>query len=131
MEAWIAHALSKQRAIPEPRPESGHSGRLLLRMPHSLHCQLAGAAESREVSLNSFIVSSLTRAVGVPSGEEAGDAARRPRGEEATVGDVDGKLLGSGSSESRRVRLAIVANLFVVGFAGIAAVILLILGWPA
>jgi RNA polymerase sigma-B factor len=131
MEDWIAHALSKQRAIAEPRPDSSHSGRLLLRMPQSLHRELARAAESREVSLNSFITSSLTRAVGLASGEEVGHTARGPRGEEGTVRDTNGKLVGSGSSESRRVRLAIVANLIVVGFAGIAAVILLILAWPS
>ena len=63
MEAWIADALTTKRAIPTPRPESKHSGRLLLRMPQTLHCELAQAAESREMSLNSFIASSLTRAV--------------------------------------------------------------------
>jgi hypothetical protein len=131
MEDWIAHALSKQRAIAEPRPDSSHSGRLLLRMPQSLHRELARAAESRQVSLNSFITGSLTRAVGMPSGEEAGHAARGPRGEEGAVRGTNGKLVGSASSESRRVRLAIVANLIVVGFAGIAAVILLILAWPS
>ena len=60
-----------QRAIAEPRPDSSHSGRLLLRMPQSLHRELARAAESREVSLNSFITSSLTRAVGLASGDGA------------------------------------------------------------
>jgi RNA polymerase sigma-B factor len=131
MEDWIAHALSKQQAIPEPRAESSHSGRLLLRMPQSLHYQLARAAERREVSLNSFITRSLTRAVGVPNGDEAGHSEQRPRGEEGTMRDTNGNPVGSGSPESRRVRLAIAANLFVVGFAGIAAVILLILAWPS
>ena len=119
MEDWIAHALSKHRAIPEPRPESSHSGRLLLRMPQSLHYRLAQAAERGETSLNSFITGSLTRAVGAPNGEEG------------TARDTNGKHLGSGASEPRRVPRAMVANLIVMGFAGIAAVILLILAWPA
>ena len=89
MEAWIADALTTKRAIPMPRPESKHSGRLLLRMPQSLHCELAHAADSRETSLNSFITSSLTRAVGVPGGEEAEHGARPPHDEG-----------GTGSSES-------------------------------
>jgi RNA polymerase sigma-B factor len=117
MEDWIADALSAKRAIPTPRPESNHSGRLLLRMPQSLHYELARGAESREVSLNSFITSSLTQAVGVPSGDEAERGALRPHGEEGT--------------ESRRVPRALVANLIVVGLAGIAAVLLLILAWPS
>ena len=119
MEDWIADALSKHRAIPEPRPESSHSGRLLLRMPQSLHYRLAQAAESRETSLNSFITGSLTRAVGAPNGEEG------------TARDTNGEHLGSGTSEPHRVPRAMVANLIVMGFAGIAAVILLILAWPA
>ena len=118
IERWIANALTTKRAIPTPRPESKHSGRLLLRMPQSLHCELAQAAESRETSLNSFITSSLTRAVGVPGGEEAEHRARPPHDEG-----------GTGNFESRRFRRAMVANLIVVGFAGIAAVILLILAW--
>jgi hypothetical protein len=87
-------------------------------MPQSLHCELAQAAESREISLNSFITSSLTPAVGVPGGEEAEHSARPSHDEE-----------GTGSSESRRFRRAMIANLIVVGFVGIAAVILLILAW--
>ena len=120
MEAWIADALTTKRAIPTPRPESKHSGRLLLRMPQTLHCELAQAADSRETSLNSFITSSLTRAVGVPGGEEAEHGARPPHDEG-----------GTGSSESRRFRRAMAANLIVVGFVGIAAVILLILAWAS
>jgi len=54
----------------------------------------------------------------VPGGEEAEHRARPPHDEG-----------GTGNFESRRFRRAMVANLIVVGFAGIAAVILLILAW--
>jgi len=88
-------------------------------MPQSLHYRLVQAAETRETSLNSFIIGSLTRAVGAS------------RGEEGTVRDPNGKHLGSVTSEPRRVPRAMFVNLIVMGFAGIAAVILLILAWPA
>jgi RNA polymerase sigma-B factor len=43
--------------------EARHSGRLLLRMPQSLHAELADAAEREEVSLNQFITNALAAAV--------------------------------------------------------------------
>ena len=50
-------------APPEPREpvrsRGGHSGRLMLRMPQSLHAELAEAAEREEVSLNQFITNTL------------------------------------------------------------------------
>ena len=59
MEAWIAEALANNREVPEPRGAASYSGRLMLRMPHSLHAELARAAERDDVSLNQFITSSL------------------------------------------------------------------------
>ena len=41
-----------------------HSGRLLLRMPESLHADLAQASERSGVSLNAFINDVLTRSIG-------------------------------------------------------------------
>ena len=117
MEAWIADALAKGRAIPEPRSDPGHSGRLLLRMPQSLHRELARAAETQQTSLNQFIASSLARAVGLPSGEEPQQTSRRHPGEEASVRGATGGGL---------VRLAIITSLVVGLVAGVAAVIILI-----
>jgi RNA polymerase sigma-B factor len=131
MKEWIADALAKQRPIPEPRPELSHSGRLLLRMPQSLHRELARAAESQQVSLNQFITSSLTRAVGVPSREEPQWNSRRaPGGEGSRRRGAGAKILHSGRSDSGLVRLAIVTSLVVGLVAGVAAVVLLILAWP-
>src|SRR3954452_13983509 len=42
MGEWIAAALAEGRAVPTPRPEL--SGRLLVRMPRTLHADLARAA---------------------------------------------------------------------------------------
>jgi RNA polymerase sigma-B factor len=124
MEEWIARALAKRRAIPQPRPDSRHSGRLLLRMPQSLHGQLAQAAESQQVSLNRFIVRSLTRAVGLPRAQESGPSSDDEDSARATT---EGS--SSGGSTSPLIRLAIIANLVVVLAAGVAAAILLLLAW--
>jgi RNA polymerase sigma-B factor len=124
MEEWIARALVERRAIPQPRPDSRHSGRLLLRMPQSLHGQLAQAAESQQMSLNRFIASSLTRAVGLPSAQEPGLSSDDEGSARATA-----ERSPSGSSTSPLVRLAIVVNLVVVLVAGVSAAILLIVAW--
>jgi hypothetical protein len=81
--------------------DSGHSGRLLLRMPPELHGELARAAERDGSSLNAYITRVLSDAVGrgVP---------RPPAG------------------GSRLLRYAIIADLVLVAVAAIAAVALLI-----
>ena len=62
------------------RRETKHSGRLLLRMPQSLHADLAEAAEREEVSLNQYITNTLAAGVGWHRGDEhPGRANFRPR----------------------------------------------------
>jgi RNA polymerase sigma-B factor len=127
MKEWTADALANQRPIPEPRPESSHSGRLLLRMPQSLHRELARAAEAQQTSLNQFIASSLSRAIGLPSGDEPQPTAGRHSGEESSVRHATGpETPRPGGSDAGLVRLAIVTSLVVALVAGVAAVILLI-----
>ena len=54
-----------ENAEPAPvRSRGGHSGRLMLRMPQSLHAELAEAAERDEISLNQFITNTLAASVG-------------------------------------------------------------------
>jgi antitoxin HicB len=62
MGAWLATALEEGRPVPEPRAAA--SGRLLVRMPRSLHAELTRAAAREGVSLNQFISSALSAAVG-------------------------------------------------------------------
>ena len=64
MAEWISAALREGRDIPEPRIAASHSGRLLLRMPRTLHAALTQAAERENVSLNQFITDSLASVVG-------------------------------------------------------------------
>jgi len=59
-----AAAPAARAAAPSKEREGRHSGRLLLRMPQSLHADLAEAAEREDVSLNQFITNALAAAVG-------------------------------------------------------------------
>jgi RNA polymerase sigma-B factor len=73
---------------PAPEPASappvpgaaGHSGRLLLRVPGSLHAELAGEAGRRGMSLNRFIVAALEDRNG-----ERGRGEPRPPGRRHTA----------------------------------------------
>jgi predicted RNase H-like HicB family nuclease len=62
IEAWREAAAKAGNPIPEPTlpPElSDYSGRFVLRLPRSLHAQLARRAKSEGVSLNALIVTLL------------------------------------------------------------------------
>src|SRR5215213_4488241 len=63
MEDWVAAALEKGAAVPEPRRAPSQSGRLLLRIPQGLHAELAHKADREEVSLNGLITGMLAGAV--------------------------------------------------------------------
>ena len=113
MEASGAHQATDAptaEAAPRGRKRSGaHSGRLLLRMPESLHADLARASERAGMSLNAFITQTLSSAVqhrskSGPPPRSAQATARRPRG-------LDRLLI---------------ANLIVVGVVGVLAAVLLI-----
>src|SRR5438105_3996476 len=61
---WFASMIEDGLPIPEPRaPAQGFSGKLVVRLPKSLHAQAARAAEADEVSLNTFIVSAVAQAL--------------------------------------------------------------------
>ena len=63
--AWFTAMLEHANPIPEPRPnEEKFSGRLVLRLPKSLHRRAAIAADRDGVSLNTFIVSAVSAAAG-------------------------------------------------------------------
>ncbi len=64
MEGWLSVALEDGRPIPEPRAGKNYSGRFLLRIPQTLHAELARVAEREGVSLNQYAATTLARAVG-------------------------------------------------------------------
>lgn len=64
-ESWLELTLDKGQPIPDPLDSAeGYSGRIVLRMPKSLHAKAAFAAKNESVSLNQFIVSSVAEMVG-------------------------------------------------------------------
>jgi len=60
-ELWIETAYEAGDEIPLPSTDDTYSGKLLLRMPKSLHHRLAEAADRENVSLNPYILSVLSR----------------------------------------------------------------------
>jgi RNA polymerase sigma-B factor len=118
IEEWIEDALAKGRELPDPRPTASYSGRLMLRMPRSLHAALSEAAEREGVSLNQFIASSLERALALS---------------EAATGEVSEDDSGNRRTLPALLRLAIIINLIVVLVAAVVAVVILVVasqqGW--
>jgi len=86
-----------------------HSGRLLLRMPESLHAELARASERAGLSLNAFINDALAGAVG----------GRREATRPAPGGRAE-------RGRRRFVERLLVANLVVVAGVGVLAIALLV-----
>lgn len=64
MHLWLEVSLDHGDAIPEPRPEEEYSGKFVVRVPRSLHRELAEAAEQEGVSLNQYINTALAQSVG-------------------------------------------------------------------
>jgi antitoxin HicB len=131
MEEWIAAALARNEAVPEPRSDSTHSGRLLVRMPKTLHAQLTRAAEKDGVSLNQFITGALASSVGW-RGLQPPAANARPRDWQGAAKPAASPAGAEGFRAWLRENLltvALVANFVVVALAGIVAIGLLIDAW--
>jgi len=62
-EGWLTVAIEKGIEIPLPEIMKEYSGKLLLRIPKSLHKRLAGLAKRERVSLNQMIVSLLSERI--------------------------------------------------------------------
>ena len=87
--------------------EHSHSGRLLLRMPKSLHAQLAARSDRDGVSLNQWIVAALSRAL---VSEDTGPDARW-----RTV--------------PRELRVVLIVNAIVIAVAVAIAIALIAIAW--
>ena len=75
--SWLESVAAMGKAIPEPMEYLQYSGKLVLRMPKTLHRKAAVAAERDGTSLNQFIVSSVAEQIGMRS---AGTAHKQPYG---------------------------------------------------
>jgi RNA polymerase sigma-B factor len=97
---------AKTTVTPKQR-EARHSGRLLLRMPQSLHAELAEAAEREEVSLNQYITNTLAAGVGWHTSDHPEDERQA-------------------QAPPPWLPAALVTNIVVVVIAGAVALILLV-----
>jgi RNA polymerase sigma-B factor len=112
---------AEERA-PQQQQQSTHSGRLLVRMPQTLHAELARVAEREGVSLNTLITGALASAVSWREG---------------SIDGLDVVDAEAGTEQPRQrprwTSIALAANLVVVVLAAIVAIVLLIIalghGW--
>ena len=134
ISAWIATALEEGREVPEPAGKTTFSGRLLLRMPRSLHRELTRAAERESVSLNQLITDVLASAVNWQGG--AGD--RRTRGPKTPLTQEPGEngLTARPTGPAQRARdpqriliIVLAANFVVIVVAAIVAIGVLMAAW--
>jgi hypothetical protein len=88
-----------------------YSGRLLLRMPETLHGELARASERAGVSLNAFINDALAGVVG----RGASRAARVPA-----------EPAGERGGRRRLLERLLIVNMVVVAVVGVIAIVLLV-----
>lgn len=101
-----AHAASSLPAEePEDRDKPAPSGRLLLRMPRTLHADLAQAAEREGTSLNQFITAALATKIGSGPDEQHSESQQ---------------------GQSKVIAAALVANAVVIGLAAVVAIAVLI-----
>jgi len=62
MEGWLQVKLDHGDPIPEPVPnDEEYSGKILVRVPKSLHKHLAHMAKAEGVSLNQYILHKLSK----------------------------------------------------------------------
>ena len=102
---------------PEEQTKPAPSGRLLLRMPRTLHAELARSAEREGTSLNQFITGALASAIGW----------RDENGE--TPGGVRRAVPPASYRPPRLVVMLLVANAVAIGLAAIAAIAVLLVAW--
>jgi predicted RNase H-like HicB family nuclease len=109
VDRWVRAARADGREVPPPGAAAAHSGRLLVRMPRSLHAELVRASDREGTSLNAYIVAALSASV----------AWRRP-------GEPGGE---PATPPARGLSLALKANLVVLAIAAAVAIALLITAW--
>lgn len=64
MQGWLTVALEQHMTIPEPQNAEKFSGKFVVRLPRSLHRDLAQRAQEEGVSLNQYVNVALSQFVG-------------------------------------------------------------------
>jgi predicted HicB family RNase H-like nuclease len=118
--AWAAieeSRLAVGEVADEAPPAPRHSGKLLVRMPATLHDELARTAESEGVSLNQLITGILASSVEWRSNDGSSRASGAAR------------MADPAARSHRLTRTVLAANFALVLLAGIVAVALLLTAW--
>jgi predicted RNase H-like HicB family nuclease len=117
MDEWLESARREGKGVPEPKTLQSHSGRLLLRMPQTLHAELSRTAERENVSLNQFITDALAGALGwrAPARKTQVTRAVESGGEQAGV-----------EKRSHLSSRVFVAHSVLVGLAALVAIVVLV-----
>ena len=76
--SWLEATLAKGQKVPEPVENVAFSGKILVRLPKSLHKKASYHAAREGVSLNQFIVSSIAEQVGGRAVAQHSGASRAP-----------------------------------------------------
>jgi antitoxin HicB len=66
---WLEVAHARGRDIPLPSNDARFSGRVLLRLPRSLHRRLSPRAQAEGTSLNQYVVYLLSQSVGATAAD--------------------------------------------------------------
>jgi predicted RNase H-like HicB family nuclease len=123
MDEWLESAKREGKDVPEPKTSQSHSGRLLLRMPQTLHAELSRAAERENVSLNQFITDALAGALGWRAPARKAQMTRAVHGLE---GDETAAAGPAGVQKRHLSSRVFVANGVIVGLAALVAIVVLI-----
>jgi len=125
MSAWLVSARREGKDVPEPKTAQSHSGRLLLRMPQTLHAELARTAEREHVSLNQFITDVLAGALGWRTTGRKAQVTRVVRGIDDDDEQVEPRSATSGE-RSRVSSTVFVLNGIIVALAAVVAIVVLV-----
>jgi RNA polymerase sigma-B factor len=119
----------REMAQPAPEPEQpqSHSGRLLVRMPPSLHSELVRAAEREGVSLNTLVTGALAGAVGWRDGR-AEPSPAVPADNPRDDGPNHPPSARTGGQRTL-LSVALAANFAIVAIAAILAIALLVIAF--
>ena len=63
-ESWLESTIARGQRVPDPIENVGYSGKLVLRLPKTLHRKATHVAAREGVSLNQFIVTCIAEQVG-------------------------------------------------------------------
>ena len=138
VDEWLSAAERDGRDVPDPKSLQSHSGRLLLRMPQTLHAELSRVAERERVSLNQFITDVLAGTVGWRVPARGGRIATRAVDPAVPRPNGNGEIAGAMSQPAGdpprdkttgALTVALIANLVVVALAAIVAIVVFIAVW--